>query len=68
MTQEREDDMMGTRDTKAELEEILTRAKKCNTKGRLYVYEAFKKELQSLNLDPVEYCDACRELSRYLEV
>lgn len=50
------------------LEDILTRAKKCSTKGRHYVYEAFKKELSELNLDPVEYCDACRELARYLEV
>lgn len=60
--------MVVTKDSKTVLEEILTRAKKCNVKGRLYVYEAFKKELQTLNLDSVEYCDVCRELARYLEV
>ena len=60
--------MESTETKSTTLEDILTRAKKCSTKGRLYIYEAFKKELSELNLDSVEYCDACRELARYLEV
>ena len=68
MTQEREDEVMATEESKTTLENILTRAKNCKLKGRLYVYESFKSELQALNLTGIEYADACRDLARYLGV
>lgn len=59
---------MATKNSKDTLEDILTRAKKCSNKGRLYVYESFKKELQELDITDIEYMNACRDLARYLGV
>ena len=52
----------------SEIQELLERARKCDTKGRMYVYEAFKRELQEFNLDPAEYGQVCRKLAKYLRV
>lgn len=50
------------------LNEILEKAKNCPNKGRLYVYEQFKQDLQELNLDPYNYEQACITIARYLGV
>ena len=50
------------------LEDILKDAKKCPVKGRLYVYEQYKQEIQKLELSSYEYTDACRTLANILEV
>lgn len=60
--------MTMTKENDMTLADILRRAKKCSVKGRYYIYESFKRELQELNLDPVAYSEACRDLARYLEV
>ena len=50
------------------LDEILKRAKKQKLKGRLYIYESYKREIEMLDLSPEEYQDACRLLAQHLEV
>ena len=50
------------------LETILEDAKKCKRKGRLYVYESYKRQIEALNLSPEEYEDACKLLAQSLEV
>ena len=50
---------------KQQLKDILERAKKCPNKGRLYVYESYKRELEALNLTTEEYGEACRQLARF---
>lgn len=50
------------------LEDILNDAKKCPVKGRLYIYEQYKREIQRLELSSYEYTDACRTLANILEV
>ena len=51
-----------------DLKDILERAKKCPNKRRMYVYEAFKTELNRLNLPSREYEQACRQIANYLKV
>lgn len=51
-----------------QLKDILERAKKCENKRRMYVYEAFKTELNRLNLPAREHEQACRKLAEYLKV
>ena len=51
-----------------EIEDIIARAKQCPHKGRLYAYEQFKTELRRLDLSPIEYGAACREIADALEV
>ena len=51
-----------------ELENILSRVKSCPIKGRLYIYEQFKGEVQRLNLPPYHFEDACRKIANILEV
>lgn len=53
---------------KETLKQILSDARKCPTKGRLYIYERYKLQLENLNLSSEEYMEACRKLARYLEV
>ena len=54
-------------DTMAGVTEILNRAKGAS-KGRYYVYESYKRELQDLELSTEEYEDACRKLVNILRV
>ena len=56
------------KDTNVKLKDLIERAKKCDNKGRMYVYEMFKGELQSLNVSPQEYEQTCRKLAKYLRV
>lgn len=53
---------------KTTLEDILEDAKKCPVKGRLYIYERYKLQLQDLELSSEDYTEACRKLAQYLEV
>lgn len=53
---------------KSTVDEILERARTCPNKGRLYVYEDFKRQLQELDLSPYDYEQACILVARYLEV
>lgn len=54
--------------TKSKLEDIINRARTCSNKGRLYVYEQFKQELQELSLTPYQFEQACITIARHLEV
>ena len=40
----------------------------CPVKGRLYMYEQYKRKLQDMNLSSDEYTEACRKLANYLGV
>lgn len=63
--------MMATMEKKesvSSLERLLERARKCDNKGRMYVYESFKNELRSMNISPEEYERTCRKLAQYLKV
>lgn len=52
-----------------ELKDLLERAKKCDNKGRMYVFNRFKEELKSIKLQSdSEYEEICRKLGEYLEV
>lgn len=53
---------------KQKLEDFYKLVKACKTKGRLYIYEQFKRGLLELDLDPYEYEEACRTIAKYLEV
>ena len=50
------------------LEDLYSDAKKCPVKGRLYMYEQYKRKLQDMNLSSDEYTEACRKLANYLGV
>ena len=50
------------------LEDLYDDAKKCPVKGRLYIYEQYKRRLQDMNLSSDEYTEACRKLANCLEV
>lgn len=50
------------------LEDLYNDAKKCPVKGRLYMYEQYKRKLQDMNLSSDEYTEACRKLANYLGV
>lgn len=50
------------------LEDLYKDAKKCPVKGRLYMYEQYKRKLQDMNLSSDEYTEACRKLANYLGV
>lgn len=50
------------------LNELFRRARKCTNKGRYYVYEQYKRELDNIELSPSEYEQTCRELARLLRV
>lgn len=60
--------MVATKDNTTELQKLLERARKCDNKGRMYVYEAFKSELQRFDISPQEYEQTCRKLAKYLRV
>ncbi len=55
-------------DCMTQLKDILERARKCSNKGRYYVYEGFKSELQKMSISPELYEDTCRKLAKYLRV
>lgn len=50
------------------INELLEDAKKCKNKGRLYVYEQYKRKLLNIELTSTEYEQTCRQLAEYLRV
>lgn len=50
------------------LNDILEDARNCPIKGRLYIYEQYKQEIEKLELSSYDYTDACRTLANILEV
>lgn len=57
-----------TKEVEQELNRLYEDAKKCPVKGRMYIYEQYKRQVGELNLDPYEYTEACRTLANNLEV
>lgn len=51
-----------------QLKDLYKEARACKNKRRMYVYEQFKSRLYSMDLSPMEYEQACRQLARILEV
>lgn len=49
------------------VQKVLDRAKG-SPKGRYYIYESHKRELEGLNLSPEDYRNACIVLARILGV
>lgn len=54
-------------DTMAEVTKLLNRAKR-SPKGRYYVYESFKRELEGMSLSAEDYQNACIDLTRILRI
>lgn len=50
------------------LQDLFKRAKGYPTKGRLYVYEQFKNELRDMNLNYLEFEQACIRIAKLLRV
>jgi len=61
-------EVLEKKDSMTQLAELLNRARKCSNKGRYYVYEGFKSELQRMELSPDQYEETCRLLAKYLRV
>lgn len=57
-----------TKEIEQRLHEIYRDAKICPVKGRMYIYEQYKRQIDKLNLDSYEYTEACRNIATYLEV
>ena len=50
------------------IKDLLNRAKKDPNKGRYYVYESYKQELNSLDIPPNVYEQTCRKLAQNLKI
>lgn len=59
---------MNEADRKEKIQELLNEAKICPTKGRMYVFEQFKRKLMELEPTSMEVTDACVKLQKYLNL
>ena len=55
-------------DRKEQIQILLNEAKVSPVKGRMYVYEQYKRELLKLNPTQQEYDETCIKLAKYLQV
>mgnify|MGYP007032337072 CR=1 FL=1 len=55
-------------DKKEQIQTLLNEAKVSPVKGRMYVYEQYKRELLELNPTQQEYDETCIKLAKYLQV
>lgn len=59
---------MATEDSKRKVTAILAEAKKERIKGRYYIYEQYKSQLQQVCEDSIQYERAIVELANALKV
>ena len=59
---------MNEADRQEKIQLLLNEAKICPMKGRMYVFEQFKRRLMELEPTAMEITDACAKLQKYLNL